>query len=248
MIVRKNLPQPEDTEIAVILNNQGRLYEDWGTLDNSEVRKLYEQACQIRQDAIQRNQAAVTSDLAASWSNIAQTYYCEGNFLAAKKSYKEAMQTYEEMPGGEKFGEIQIRAASARIEVVNKQYDLAEVEYRQALEIGKQYFGKYHPVVASRFNNLGELYRVWKNELRGEARREKEEQAKYCFDEALEIYRHIYGKDSPVNQLEDFPVHPAVALVLFNKASLVEHISRDYEHNAKWYREKSDAIIRTHKL
>jgi len=120
-----------------------------------------------------------------------------GNYKAAAEWYKEALK----LAGSDE----KILREAATAFYYNAEYKKAEPLLKHALEIDEAAFGKDHPKVATRLNNLAQLYQAT-NRLK---------EAEPLMVRALQIDEKAFGKD-----------HPNIAIDLNNLAQLYQATNR----------------------
>lgn len=126
-------------------------------------------------------------NIASSYANIGNVYYCQEDFHNALEYYFKALVIYEETLGkhhpctATSYGNIGL--------AYEKQFKFQEaLNYQlEALRIRIRIFGEEHPDVANSYNNIGQLY----------GRRGDMSEAQDYLLKALKLCELLYGKEHP---------------------------------------------------
>jgi tetratricopeptide (TPR) repeat protein len=194
-----SLPQNQQIEQAVYINNLGTLYY---TLANyREAESLYRQALKIDQDTFEPNHPKVAIRL----NNLAELLRETGRFDEAEPMYRRALKIDQDIYGpNHPEVAIDLNNLALLLRATNRLSD-AKPLYKRALIIWEKSLGKNHPQVAIALNNLAELLK--------ETGRFDEAEALY--KRALTIWENSLGKN-----------HPKVATTLNNLAVLLQATNR----------------------
>lgn len=241
---------------VVILNNLGRLYEDWedwgeqaGAEHYSRAEKYYEEARRMREDMSGKDHMAV--DMAVNKNDLAGIYLkqtkngdAQEKFDKAKTNYFQAWETFKEILGPGHPLTVQCRANLAALCIAvghisgdekvcimlyqDKKYIIdPERDYQDTLKVSKEFLGDNHPQVAARLANLAELYRM--QDRPGDSGKH--------YSEAVDIIKKKALK------------HPRHAYVMLGYADLLEQMHRDGSKESQVASLRRDAreILNTHK-
>lgn len=153
-LARQHLGE-HDSELAVILNNLGGLYEAIGKYAQAE--HSYQQAQQIYQLEPEKN----ALHLASSLNDLAFLYNSMGDYPAANRFYHEALDTWPNNIAGVEFAIAQTKNNLALLYQAMGNYQAAEPLLKETLAIRRAATrDDDHPAVAASLNNMAELYRL----------------------------------------------------------------------------------------
>ena len=160
-----------------------------------ENRGAYDQAAHELEEAVrlQSLPGAVTTDLAASLSELANTHFYAGHYDVSDSLNRQVLAMQRQL-----YGERHPLVADTLINLGSIQFQLghysdAERYNRQALDIVQSFYGKDHPETADTMTILGQSL----------TSQQRFDEASALLHQSLTILEHVYG-----------PVHPRVAYAL----------------------------------
>lgn len=167
-------------ERAVILNNQGLLYQEQGR--NAPARKAYEESLAIYEELVKEGELEKDDPyLSAPLFNLARLYRKQENYVEAERLQKRSLAIDEKDPGKDHPDyalSLDGLATIYRDQGGQNRYAEAERLYKQALDIYEKHLDKNHPRTADTANGLGVLY----------AKQQQFTKAEPFYDRAIDIY------------------------------------------------------------
>ena len=176
--IREKLLGPDNTNIALSLNELALLLKSQGKYEESE--PLYKKSLEIRET---KNHP----DVAESLNNLAGLYYSQGKYAEAEPLYQRSLGIVEKALGKDHPDVAKPLNNLAELYRAQGKYAEAEPLYQRSLGIRETKLGKDHPEVAASLNNLAGLYYHQK----------KYKEAVSLFERVLVIFEKSLGKDHP---------------------------------------------------
>jgi tetratricopeptide (TPR) repeat protein len=195
--IARRLRDPENPEIAIVLNNLARLYEEMGEYAKAE--PLYRQVLSIFQSVF----GPENPDTATILNNLALLYKKMGEYAKAEPLYQQALRIRQQALGPEHPDTATSLNNLAALYREMGEYAKAEPLFQQALRIRQQVLGPEHPSTATSLDNLAELYREMGEYAKAEP----------LYQQALRIRQKALG-----------PEHPSTATILNNLAVLYKEM------------------------
>ena len=160
-----------------------------------EDRGKYDQSFPVLEEAVrlQSRPGGVTADLAASFSELANSHFYAGHYDISE-SLNQRVLTIDRQLYGERHplvADTLINLGAIQFQKGN--YTESEKFNRQALDIVQSWYGKVHPETADAMTILGQSLTYQK----------RFDEAADLLQQSLAILEHVYG-----------PVHPRVAFAL----------------------------------
>ena len=193
---------PQDSRVAVVLNNLGSLSHNQGK--RAEATGYYERALSIREAHYGPHHPWVAQSL----NNLASLYRELGRYAEAETFLQRALKIAEALVGPTHYRITNCLNNLAAVYMSQERYAEAESYFQRSLTIRQQALGPTHPAVSTSLSGLAELAIA----------QGKYAEAEPLFQQALEIREEKLGTD-----------HPAVAVILEKYVDLLQKLSREDE-------------------
>ncbi len=213
LALARDLPIPENPQIASQMIVLGDLYREAGQIDKTLA--LYQESLRVIEDF-----ASDTVGYYRIAHEIGAIYDSLGQPVAACKFYEEALRLSSEGNGVDACEVATIHNNLAMSYKAMEKMELAETHYHKALEIYERVRGVDHPEVAAMLNNLGALYIAQKDF----------EMAEVMNMRALGLRQKAYGEN-----------HPDVAQSYSNLA-VVYHSLQNWKKAGGYYRDALEVL------
>ena len=210
---KRHLP-PNHPAVAKATSTLGKILEDRGQ---------YAQSIQVLNEAVRLQSAsgAVTPDLAASLSELANSHFYAGDYDISDALNRRVLEMHRQLYGERHPLVADTLINLAEIQVQSGNYAQAEQFDRQALDITQAWYGHENPETASAMTTLGRVL-VYEKHY---------DEADNYLQQALAIQEKVYG-----------PVHPRVASVLNDLGKVAQNRGKldeaegDFRRMAEIYR------------
>jgi CHAT domain-containing protein len=166
---------------AIVLNNQGILYQTIGKYKESE--QLLEKAISIAEKDLGKK----SSNFIRIKINLALLYQSENRYDEAEKIYIEAIDIKKKRLGTNHPDYALLLRNLAALYVIMEQYSKVESNLNKAIQIYKKKLGTQHPSYAAAIYELGRYYQYIG----------KTDKALPLLNEALDIQKTVLGEHHP---------------------------------------------------